>query len=46
MSPHCREGCLGLCATCGQNKNERDCGHQPEALGDPRFAALKNLKLT
>jgi uncharacterized protein len=46
MSPHCREGCLGLCATCGQNKNERDCGHKPEALEDPRFAALKNLKLT
>jgi uncharacterized protein len=46
MSPRCREGCLGLCATCGQNKNERDCGHKAEALEDPRFAALKNLKLT
>jgi uncharacterized protein len=46
MSPKCREGCLGLCATCGQNKNERDCGHKPEPLDDPRFAALKNLKLT
>jgi uncharacterized protein len=46
MSPHCREGCLGLCSTCGQNKNERDCGHKTETLEDPRFAALKNLKLT
>lgn len=45
MSPHCRDNCLGLCAVCGQNKNERDCGHKPPALEDPRFAALKNLKL-
>jgi uncharacterized protein len=46
ISPRCREECLGLCPTCGQNRNERDCGHQPAALEDPRFAALKNLKLT
>ncbi|HEX6835156.1 MAG TPA: DUF177 domain-containing protein [Polyangia bacterium] len=45
MSPHCRDNCLGLCPVCGQNKNERDCGHKPPALEDPRFAALKNLKL-
>jgi uncharacterized protein len=45
MSPRCRDNCAGLCATCGQNKNERDCGHKPPALGDPRLAALKNLKL-
>ena len=45
MSPHCRENCLGLCATCGQNKNERDCGHKPPALEDARLAALKNIKL-
>ena len=45
MSPHCRDNCAGLCATCGQNKNERDCGHKAPALEDPRFAALKNLKL-
>ena len=45
MSPRCRENCAGLCPVCGQNKNERDCGHQPAALEDPRFAALKNLKL-
>jgi uncharacterized protein len=46
IAPRCREGCLGLCSTCGQNRNERDCGHKPEPLEDPRFAALKNLKLT
>lgn len=45
MSPHCRDACAGLCPVCGQNKNERDCGHKPPALEDPRFAALKNLKV-
>ncbi len=45
MSPHCRDNCLGLCPTCGQNKNERDCGHKPPVLEDPRLAVLKNLKL-
>jgi uncharacterized protein len=27
ISPRCQPGCKGLCASCGQNKNERDCGH-------------------
>jgi uncharacterized protein len=45
MSPRCRDNCAGLCATCGQNKNERDCGHTAPALDDSRFQALKNLKL-
>jgi uncharacterized protein len=45
MSPRCREDCKGLCATCGQNKNERDCGHTPPVLEDPRLAVLKNLKV-
>lgn len=45
MSPRCRENCAGLCATCGQNKNERDCGHKPPVLEDPRLAVLKNLKI-
>lgn len=45
MSPRCRENCAGLCATCGQNKNERDCGHQPPTLEDPRLSVLKNLKV-
>lgn len=37
MSPRCREDCAGLCPTCGQNRNEADCGHQmsesPSAIG-------------
>lgn len=45
MSPKCRDNCAGLCPTCGQNKNERDCGHKPPVLEDPRLAVLKNLKL-
>jgi uncharacterized protein len=42
--PVCREDCKGLCAVCGTNLNERECGcdrHVP----DPRWAGLKNLKL-
>ncbi len=27
MVPVCRADCKGLCATCGQNLNERACGH-------------------
>lgn len=45
MSPRCRENCAGLCGTCGQNKNERDCGHKPPVLADPRLAVLKSLKV-
>lgn len=45
MSPRCKEGCAGLCTVCGQNKNERDCGHQPPVLEDARLSALKNIKL-
>ncbi|HEY2749362.1 MAG TPA: DUF177 domain-containing protein [Polyangia bacterium] len=45
ISSRCRDNCAGLCATCGQNKNERDCGHRAPTLEDPRFQALKNLKL-
>ncbi len=45
MSPRCRDNCAGLCTVCGQNKNERDCGHKPPVLPDPRLAVLKNLKV-
>ena len=27
MIPVCRPDCKGLCRLCGQNLNERDCGH-------------------
>jgi uncharacterized protein len=46
MSPRCQEGCKGLCATCGGDLNEHDCGHRAAPTGDPRLAALKDLKLT
>lgn len=44
MSVVCKEDCRGLCITCGQNLNERDCGHSQRVL-DPRLAALKDIKL-
>jgi uncharacterized protein len=44
MSPRCKEDCKGLCGVCGGDKNLKDCGHKIE-LEDPRFAALKSLKL-
>ena len=40
----CREDCRGLCTICGQNLNE-DPGHEHEREPDPRWAALKELKL-
>lgn len=40
----CSETCLGLCAHCGANLNEGDCSC-PQAEPDPRWAALRRLKL-
>jgi uncharacterized protein len=40
----CREDCRGLCSVCGQNLNE-DPDHAHEAEPDPRWAALRELKL-
>ena len=40
----CREDCLGLCSVCGANVNE-DPDHAHEAEPDPRWAALRGLKL-
>lgn len=37
----CREGCKGLCPTCGKNLNDGPCDCHPEQ--DPRFAVLKRL---
>ena len=41
----CREECLGLCSVCGENLNRAspEHGHEPEP--DPRWAALRGLKL-
>jgi len=40
----CRNGCKGLCSKCGADLNQGDCGCR-EVDGDPRFEALKHLKL-
>ena len=40
----CREDCRGLCSVCGANLND-DPGHAHEAEPDPRWAALRELKL-
>jgi len=42
ISPICKPDCKGLCPECGQNLNEKDCGHRPERPDSP-FAKLKDL---
>jgi uncharacterized protein len=42
ISPICRPDCQGLCTECGQNLNEKDCGHNSEENDSP-FAKLKDL---
>jgi uncharacterized protein len=41
----CTEDCLGLCPECGENLNEAGPEHQHERAPDPRWAALRELKL-
>ena len=41
----CREECLGLCGVCGENLNEAGPDHVHEREPDPRWAALRELKL-
>jgi uncharacterized protein len=41
----CREDCLGLCPTCGVDRNRTDCGHRPAPARDPRWDALAELDL-
>jgi uncharacterized protein len=43
MKPLCHEQCLGLCPTCGANRNREDC--QCEAtIGDERWGALREIR--
>jgi uncharacterized protein len=42
MQPLCRPECLGICPTCGADRNVEECGCQAEEADD-RFAALKAL---
>jgi uncharacterized protein len=41
----CKEECLGLCAVCGENLNRAGPEHAHEREPDPRWAALRELKL-
>lgn len=45
LRPLCREGCKGLCHSCGENLNEGDCRCLEKSAIDPRFAVLKTLSL-
>jgi len=42
----CRPDCAGLCPVCGESLNDADLAeHEHETGGDPRWAALDDLKL-
>lgn len=41
----CREECRGLCGVCGENLNAAGPGHTHEPQPDPRWAALRELRL-
>lgn len=42
IAPLCEEGCLGLCPTCGVDRNEAACDCAPAAT-DPRWTGLEGL---
>jgi uncharacterized protein len=42
--PLCDPECLGLCPSCGADRNEGPCGCET-ARADPRWEALRNLDL-
>jgi len=42
--PLCTPQCKGLCAHCGADKNKNPCSCA-DSEGDPRLAALRNLKV-
>ncbi|HMO56320.1 MAG TPA: DUF177 domain-containing protein [Roseiflexaceae bacterium] len=42
MRPLCMPECLGICPTCGADRNTEPCNCQ-ETAGDDRFAALRAL---
>jgi uncharacterized protein len=42
----CRPDCAGLCPVCGASLNDADpADHEHEKPTDPRWSALKDLKL-
>ncbi len=40
--PLCKEACLGLCSTCGADRNAGECSCSPVA--DPRWAGLRDVR--
>ncbi len=45
LAPLCKEGCLGLCITCGAQLNDGPCSCPPVAV-DHRWAGLSGLHLS
>ena len=45
IKPLCAETCKGLCAHCGANLNQADCGCREDS-GDLRMAVFRNIKLS
>ena len=41
----CSDDCKGLCPVCGENLNQAGPEHEHEPEPDPRWAALRELKL-
>ena len=42
LKPLCDEACIGLCPTCGTNRNEKQCACSEDEI-DHRLADLKKL---
>jgi uncharacterized protein len=42
INPLCKPDCKGLCITCGENRNEVDCGHGNNSNETP-FSLLGDL---
>ena len=42
ISPICKPDCKGLCSTCGQDLNQKECGHRNDSNDSP-FSILKDL---
>jgi len=41
----CRDDCAGLCPNCGADRNTEPCEHGSDRLADPRWEALRSLRL-
>ena len=43
INPFCKESCAGLCHSCGENLNIKQCACKTETI-DPRWETLRTLK--